>query len=166
MSAKMVNINKFAGLSRDWVGAKVLFMCFFLGSFLMGSHWRRKTHKKVPPPPQKNPGTIPWKFYLCVFSFHLFFFAPKSVLAEFRPTFDHDKELKSPILPHLLYCIALGPLGLHSSVYFQGIISRSCRVALVRIGYGFGVERFKRFRFSVLALCISCRASVPKPQKH
>ena len=33
---KHININKFAGLSRDWVGAKILFMCFFLGSFLMG----------------------------------------------------------------------------------------------------------------------------------
>ena len=26
---KHININKFAGLSRDWVGAKNLFMCFF-----------------------------------------------------------------------------------------------------------------------------------------
>ena len=33
---KHININKFAGLSRDWVGAKKLFMCFF-GSFLMGA---------------------------------------------------------------------------------------------------------------------------------
>ena len=34
---KLININKFAGLSRDWVGAKNLFMCFcFFGSFLMG----------------------------------------------------------------------------------------------------------------------------------
>ena len=34
---KHININKFAGLSRDWVGAKNVFMCFFLfGSFLMG----------------------------------------------------------------------------------------------------------------------------------
>ena len=29
-----VNISKFAGLSRDWVGAKILFMCVFFGSFL------------------------------------------------------------------------------------------------------------------------------------
>ena len=26
---KHININKFAGLSRDWVGAKNLFSCFF-----------------------------------------------------------------------------------------------------------------------------------------
>ena len=26
---KHINIDKFAGLSRDWVGAKNLFMCFF-----------------------------------------------------------------------------------------------------------------------------------------
>ena len=26
---KHININKFAGLSRDWVGAKILFICFF-----------------------------------------------------------------------------------------------------------------------------------------
>ena len=32
---KHMNINKFAGLSRDWVGAKKLFMCF-IGSFLLG----------------------------------------------------------------------------------------------------------------------------------
>ena len=31
---KHININKFAGLSRDWVGAKILFMCVF-GSFPM-----------------------------------------------------------------------------------------------------------------------------------
>ena len=30
------NINKFAGLSRDWVGAKILFMCFFVGHSLWG----------------------------------------------------------------------------------------------------------------------------------
>ena len=32
---KHININKFAGLSRDRVGAKILFMCF-LGVILMG----------------------------------------------------------------------------------------------------------------------------------
>ena len=49
---KHININKFAGFSRDWVGAKHLFMCF-LGSFLMVE---KKTHKQNYP---QNPGTIP-----------------------------------------------------------------------------------------------------------
>ena len=34
-----ININKFAGLSRDWVGAKILFMCFFSSGH---SLWGRK----------------------------------------------------------------------------------------------------------------------------
>ena len=33
---KHININKFAGLSWDWVGGKNMFMCFFGGSFLAG----------------------------------------------------------------------------------------------------------------------------------
>ena len=36
---KHININKFAGLSRDWVGAKILFMCFFFSGH---SLWGRK----------------------------------------------------------------------------------------------------------------------------
>ena len=46
---KHININKFAGLPQDWVGAKNLFMCFF-GSFLMGE---KKHINKIPP---KIPG--------------------------------------------------------------------------------------------------------------
>ena len=49
---KHININECAGLSRDWVGVKKLFMCFF-GSFLMGE---KKHINKIPP---QNPGTIP-----------------------------------------------------------------------------------------------------------
>ena len=48
---KHININKFAGLSRVWVGAKNLFMCFFRVIPYGG-----KTHKQNSP---KNPGTIP-----------------------------------------------------------------------------------------------------------
>ena len=33
---KHININKFAGLSRDWVGAKIYFMCFISGHSLWG----------------------------------------------------------------------------------------------------------------------------------
>ena len=62
---KHININKFAGLSRDWAGAKILFMCFF-GVIPYGGE---KTHKQSPP---QNPGTIPWKFCLRVFSLCVF----------------------------------------------------------------------------------------------
>ena len=63
---KHININKFVGLSRDWVGAKKLFMCFFRVIPYGGG----KTHKQNSP---KNPGTIPWKFCLRVLFFMCFF---------------------------------------------------------------------------------------------
>ena len=74
---KHININKFAGLPRHWVVAKILFMFFFFfsGHSLAGE----KAHKQNPaPPPKKNPGTIPRKFCLCVFVF-MCFFAPKTL---------------------------------------------------------------------------------------
>ena len=49
---KHININKFAGLSRDWVGAKILFMCFFRVIPYGG-----EKHIKQNSP--QNPGTIP-----------------------------------------------------------------------------------------------------------
>ena len=49
---KHININKFAGLSRVWVGGKNLFMFFFR----VIPHGGEKTHKQNPP---INPGTIP-----------------------------------------------------------------------------------------------------------
>ena len=63
---KHININKFAGLSRDWVGAKNLFMCFF-GSFLMGE---KKHINKIPPKiPGQSRETFVYVFCsLCVFS--------------------------------------------------------------------------------------------------
>ena len=66
---KDININKFAGLSRDWVGAKNSFMCFFRAI----PHGGEKTHKQNSP---KNPGTIPGKLCLRVLFFMCFFFAP------------------------------------------------------------------------------------------
>ena len=54
---KHINIHKFPGSSRDWVGGKIMVMCFFLCRSL----WRRKAHKQNAP---ENPGTC-----LCVF-FH------------------------------------------------------------------------------------------------
>ena len=63
---KHININKFAGLSWDWVGAKILFMCFFRAIPYGGE----KTHKQNSP---QNPGTIPGKFCLRVLFFMCFF---------------------------------------------------------------------------------------------
>ena len=59
------NINKFAGLSRDWAGGKILFMCFF-GSFLMG---RKKQINKIPPkiPGQSRENMVYVFCSLCVF---------------------------------------------------------------------------------------------------
>ena len=62
-----ININKFGGLSRDWVDGKNVFSCVcvcecvcvcVLGSFLVGE---RKTYKHKSP---ENPGTIPQEFGL------------------------------------------------------------------------------------------------------
>ena len=58
---KHININKFAGLSGDWVGVKNLFMCF-CGFIPYGEKTKHKT----------NPGTIRRRlclrvFFLCCF---------------------------------------------------------------------------------------------------
>ena len=74
------NINKFAGLSRDWVGGKNLFMCF-LGVIPCGGE---KTHKQNPP---QNSGTIPWKLCLRVFFFMCFFCAPHESVSAVFPEF-------------------------------------------------------------------------------
>ena len=66
---KHININKFPGLSRDGVGAKILFMCFFR----VIPYGGEKHINKVPP---QNPGTIPWKFCLSCFFLYVFLFAP------------------------------------------------------------------------------------------
>ena len=66
---KHININKFAGLSRDWAGGKILFMCFF-GSFLMGE---KKHINKIPP---KIPGQ-PRENFVYVFCSLCVFFAPQ-----------------------------------------------------------------------------------------
>ena len=62
---KHININKFAGLSQDWVGAKKLFMCFFRVIF----HGGEKTHKQNSPKiPRDNPVKILFTcFFLYVF---------------------------------------------------------------------------------------------------
>ena len=49
---KHININKFAGLSRDSGGCQKFVYAFFSGHSL----WGRKTHKQNSP---QNPGTIP-----------------------------------------------------------------------------------------------------------
>ena len=64
--AKHININKFAGLSRDWVGADKLFMFFFPGHSL----WGRETHKQNSPKilGQSRDNYVYLFFSLCVFS--------------------------------------------------------------------------------------------------
>ena len=45
--------KQFAGLSRDWVGAKILFMCFFFRAIPYGGEKNTKT--KSPPKSRDNP---------------------------------------------------------------------------------------------------------------
>ena len=68
---KHININIFAGLSRDWMGAKKLLMCF-LGHSLCGE---KKAHKQNPPP--KIPGQSREKFVVVFFSLCVFFSLPR-----------------------------------------------------------------------------------------
>ena len=60
--------NKFAGLSRDWVGAQNLFMCFFCSGH---SLWGRKAHKQNPP--KKIRGQSRDNFVYVFYSFCVFF---------------------------------------------------------------------------------------------
>ena len=71
---KHININKFAGLSRDWVGAKNLFMCFFRVIPFGGE----KTHKQNSP--QKSWDN-PVKILFTCFFLYVFFFAPYTLRA-------------------------------------------------------------------------------------
>ena len=61
---KHININKFAGLSRDWVGAKNLFMCFFR----VIPYGGEKHTNKIPPKSRDNPREkFVYVFFLYVF---------------------------------------------------------------------------------------------------
>ena len=63
---KHININKSAGLSRDWVGAQKFVYVFFSGPFLMGE---KKHINKIPPKiPGQTRGNFVYVFCsLCVF---------------------------------------------------------------------------------------------------
>ena len=65
---KHIKINAFAGFSRDWVGGKILFMCFFLGgggSFVVGE---KKHINKIPPKiPGQSRENFVYGFFLYVF---------------------------------------------------------------------------------------------------
>ena len=63
-----ININKFAGLSRDWVGATILILCVFFSGH---SLWGRKTHKQSPPPKSRDNPVRIW--FTCFFSLCVFF---------------------------------------------------------------------------------------------
>ena len=70
-----ININKFAGLSRVWVGGRNLFVCVCV--FRVFPYGGENTHKQNPP---QNPGTSPWKFCLRVFFLFVFFLRSQFVL--------------------------------------------------------------------------------------
>ena len=63
---KHININNFAGLSRDWVGAKKLFMCFFRVIPYGGEKHINKIPPKIPGLSRENFVYV--FFSLCVFS--------------------------------------------------------------------------------------------------
>ena len=69
---KYININKICGIVPGLGGCrKVVYVFFFLGSFLMG---KEKTHKQNPP--QKSRDNPVKCFFTCFF-LYVFFFAPK-----------------------------------------------------------------------------------------
>ena len=68
---KHMNINKFAGLSRVWVGGKNLFMCFFWVTPYGGE----KHINKISPP--KIPGQSR-EMFICGFCLYVFFSLPGS----------------------------------------------------------------------------------------
>ena len=86
---KHININKFAGLSRDWVGAENLFMFFFsFGSFLMGE--KKHINKITPQIPGQSRENFVYVFCsLCVF------FAPYNDLS-FCQDFPSATEPRNP----------------------------------------------------------------------
>ena len=57
-----INTNKFAGLSRDWVGSKILFMCLFFRVILMGE--QKHINKVSPPKSRDNPVKILFTFFI------------------------------------------------------------------------------------------------------
>ena len=59
---KHININKFAGLSQDWVGAKFFLMCFFFRVIPYGG-------EKTPPKSRDNPVNI---LFTCFFVYVFF----------------------------------------------------------------------------------------------
>ena len=65
---KHININKFAELFRDWVGAEKLFMCFVRAIPYGGE----KTHIIRNPPPKKSRDNPAKTLFMC-FLLYVFF---------------------------------------------------------------------------------------------
>ena len=109
---KHININNFAGLSRDWVGAKNLFMCFFFRAIPYGGE---KTHKQNSP---QNPGTIPGKFCLRGFVLYVFF---RSLLKDLQR---HSFKIFSGILSLFSMVWSLLSMGWFSSRVAARVVQR------------------------------------------
>ena len=63
---KHINIHKFAGFSWDWVGAKILFICFSRVIPYGGKAHKQKSPPKIPDNPVK-------KMFTCFFLYVVFF---------------------------------------------------------------------------------------------
>ena len=62
---KHININKFGGSSRDWVGGSQIFVYGFFGILPSEGKTHKHNHQKIQGQSPENPGTIPWDYCLC-----------------------------------------------------------------------------------------------------
>ena len=103
---KHIHINKFAGLSRDWVGAKKLFMCFFQ----VIPYGREKTHKPNPP---KQSRDNPVKILFTCFFLYVFF------CSQFTPSLGAQE--------HKVVCADVLDPKLRTSMTRGGVRKTLCR---------------------------------------
>ena len=84
-------------------GRQNLFVCFFVGSFLMGE----KTHKQSPPP--KIPGRSRETFVYLFFFLYMFFFFFRSQVGVLRPRFLSVLSAWALQIPSNTACLATPP---------------------------------------------------------
>ena len=103
---KHININKFSGLSRDWVGGKILFMSHnvFWGVIPYG---RKSAKIKFPPKSRDNPVCVcVCYFFLCLFLIQKF----RKGLAD-RGGWREEILQRPEIQASFLYPFPYAPLG-------------------------------------------------------